>query len=88
MRIPEIRRRLLEKSKKYDDPELAVLAKELCRRTSANRSAVKSSPMTPTLARQIRKYKTGNPDASHVEIASHFNVNPGRVSEALHGKRQ
>jgi hypothetical protein len=28
-----------------------------------------------------------NPDASHQEIADAHGINPGRVSEILHGKR-
>ncbi|ELT50978.1 hypothetical protein [Brucella intermedia] len=88
MRIPEIQERLIEKSQRYNDPELARLASELGRRSNAGRTPVKSARITPALKQKIRDYKSRNPDASQFEIAAVFNVNQGRVSEALYGKRQ
>lgn len=44
-----------------------------------------SQPLTPKLAKQIRKYFIANPDATQQEIANTFNVNIGRVNEALEG---
>lgn len=42
-----------------------------------------SQPMTPMVARAIRAYWDMNPEATQQEVANVFNVNIGRVSEAL-----
>jgi hypothetical protein len=39
------------------------------------------------LARLIRRYLKANPHKQILDAARLFNVNPGRVSEALHGDR-
>ena len=44
--------------------------------------------MTPELAQEIREFAEANPGMSHQAIAEQFNVNHGRVSEAIHGKRE
>jgi len=44
-----------------------------------------STPMTPQLRRAIRIYFARNPEATQQEIANLFNVNSGRVNEALEG---
>lgn len=88
MRLPEIANRLRELAREHDLPELAELADEMKRRKPGSRAAPKSVPMTPLLAQRIRAYKNAHPDMSHVEIGTHFNVNPGRVSEAVKGFRE
>ena len=45
-----------------------------------------SETMTPELAQQIRDYFAAHPDIPQHEIARVFNVNSGRVNEALKGK--
>jgi len=47
-----------------------------------------SQPLTPELAAAIRKYFYANPDATEQEIANEFNVNIGRVNEALDEKKK
>lgn len=47
------------------------------------RRAAVSQPLTPKLALDIRKYFYTHPDATQQEIANTFNVNIGRVNEAL-----
>jgi hypothetical protein len=44
-----------------------------------------SAPMTSELAQQIRDYFAAHPDTPQHEIAHIFNVNSGRVNEALKG---
>lgn len=83
MRVPEVRERLYEIAE-----ELRFLAAELERRPARRRSKPVSQPMTPELRRQIALYAKDNPDLSYVEIATEFNVNPGRVSEAVAGFRR
>lgn len=45
-----------------------------------------AQPMTPEIAKAIRAYFVAYPKATQQEIATRFNVNIGRVNEALEGK--
>lgn len=81
--IPEIRVRLLEIANEEDLPELRGLVDEMYRRSPNRRAPVQSDKITPSLAAQIRTYYSANPLMSFQTIADHFNVNPGRVSEAV-----
>lgn len=81
--IPEIRDRLREIANEKGIEELNDLAEEMIRNSPARRSEIKSRTITPALAQEIRDYAKANPHLSQQEIASHFNVNHGRVSEAL-----
>lgn len=51
------------------------------------RAPEQSQPMDDALARRVRAMAHGNPDMPLAEIAAQLGVNPGRVSEALHGQR-
>lgn len=42
-----------------------------------------AQPMTPEIAKAIRAYFVAYPNATQQEIATRFNVNIGRVNEAL-----
>lgn len=88
MKIPEIRDRLNELSSTHSIPELALLADELMRRKAKKKAPVSSAPMTPKLAAAIRAFAAAHPDFSQTRIAEIFKVNPGRVSEAINGKRR
>jgi hypothetical protein len=57
------------------------------RASPTRRAAVKATRMTPTLARRIRRYAAHHPDKSQREIGVVFNVDGGRVSEAVRGLR-
>jgi hypothetical protein len=91
--IPEIAARMRAIAEKiapgYPDEsrELIELAEETKRRSSP-RAPNSSTPMTPELGDEIREYSEANPaEAQHI-VAGKFNVNPGRISETLHGKRK
>jgi hypothetical protein len=43
--------------------------------------------MTDELRHKIMAMKEADPELSHAEIGRRLNVNPGRVSETLKGKR-
>jgi hypothetical protein len=43
--------------------------------------------MTDELRDEIRVLKQTNPDISQADIGRALNINPGRVSETLKGKR-
>lgn len=57
------------------------------REPPVRKTEVKSVPMTPALAAQIRSYAAIHPTASNQQIGERFSVNTGRVSEALNGLR-
>jgi len=44
--------------------------------------------MTPEIRDRIRAIAEDFPDLTNVEIAARVGVNPGRVSEILHGFRE
>lgn len=91
MRIPEIRDRLRELASELSCPELNLLASELSRRPVRRRAAPSSAPMTKemrdAIRAYIRAYHVAHPDRPQADVARVFNVNPGRVSEALNGFR-
>ena len=87
MRIPEIQHRLNELSNEHSLPELAELANALRRRVAKKIAPATSTRMSDELRERIRELKDNSPSISQVEIARRFHVNPGRVSEALRGKR-
>jgi len=95
--IPEIRRRLHEladelaagmRGGREMSAELRRLAEATRRRPAPRVAPIKSHPATAQTSEEIRKLAKFLPNASQAEIAHEFNVNPGRVSEALRGKRQ
>jgi len=84
MSIPDIRDRLREIAEDTGNDELAYLADPMYRRKlKETRAPVTSQKMTPELAAEMRKHLNRNPSASNQEVADHYNVNPGRVSDAL-----
>jgi hypothetical protein len=83
--IPEIRARMHQLAEEYGIEELHDLAEATKRTSPVRRKApIKSRELTPQLAIRIRNYARRNPTLSYAEIAQHYNVNPGRVSEAMH----
>lgn len=92
MRLPEVADALVEVAgDKRMPPDLRdriiTLTKEM-RRRSGPRRPIQSATITPALIAQIRAYYTANRHLTQAAIARHFNVNPGRVSEAIKGKRE
>ena len=61
---------------------------EMYRDYSLGRKArVQSSPVTDEVKRLVRTYAKTYPDMTQQQIAQKFNINAGRVSEILTGKR-
>lgn len=85
--IPEIRIRLHEIAAEHGIDELHYLAEATRRRPPLRVARVKSRPIDPAVKAAIRAYALAHPNAHAQEIAEVFNVNHGRVSEALIGKR-
>ena len=87
MRLPEVATRLRELAIVLHCDELNELADEIGRRSPRQRAPTTSARMTEALRIQIRAMKAAEPDLSQAEIGRRLNLNPGRVSEALMGKR-
>src|SRR5579871_413021 len=92
MKLPEVAKRmreigeLIQANHPKESAELFELAAEIKRR-SGTRAPAASTKVTPELYEEIREYAEANPTMSHQDIAVIFNVNHGRVSEAINGKR-
>lgn len=74
-------RRLLAIAKRID-----ALAAETHRRTYT-RAPVTSRRITPAVRASVRRMATVKPDLSQQALAEAHDINIGRVSEILHGKR-
>lgn len=83
--IPELRNRLRELADEHELDELHGIADEMFRNSPVRRAAPNSAALTPELAKKIRAFAAKNPKMHQREIAQKFNVNPGRVSEAMNG---
>lgn len=86
MTIPEVRAELVRLSEEHGIPRLRELADALHRSPPVSKAAPTAQPKTPELGRQIREYKAANPHMKQRDIAQVFNVDGGRVSEALNNK--
>jgi hypothetical protein len=83
VRLPEIQSRLDEIIE-----ELVALRAEISRRPTRKRAAPVSRRITPQLREEIRAFYKKNPKMAFTQIGTIFQVNPGRVSESINGKRQ
>lgn len=81
--IPELRARLREIAEEHNIPEILDIVYELYRKSPVRRAPVRSQPLTEALAAEIRLFAKQNQLMSQQDIGNHFDVNPGRVSEAL-----
>jgi hypothetical protein len=92
MKLPEVAKRmreigeLIQENHPKESAELFELADEIKRR-SGPRAPAASTKVTPELYEEIREFAEANPTTAHQDIAVIFNVNHGRVSEAIKGKR-
>lgn len=66
---------------------LAKIDPLMTRPSPVRRAKRTSQRLTPTLARRIRVYANNHPKESYRSIAAHFNVDDGRVSEAVRNLR-
>lgn len=81
--IPEVRDRLRELADELGIDELHDLADQMYRKSAKRRASVRSPKLTPEMAAEIRQYAADHPDAHQQDVAEHFGVNHGRISEAL-----
>ena len=87
MRLPEVATRLRELASEVKCEELQKLANEISRRPITHRAPKQSASMNAEIRAKIRSIKRANPDIPHTVIGVMLNINPGRVSETLRGKR-
>lgn len=91
MTIPEARRRLMNLAAKLAPAEanelMEIIKDGLFRRTIIVPTRPKNKKVTKLITAQIRALHAKRPDLSQLEIGVKLGVNPGRVSEALIGKR-
>lgn len=93
--IPEIRDlvgELTEESKALSRRQLEIAQKiselmEETRRRSYKRAPVTSRRITPAVRVAVRAMHATFPEMSHQALAEAHDINIGRVSEILHGKR-
>jgi hypothetical protein len=90
--IPEARERLLKIADEIDwlngklgDEVRGIVRDLMVRPTAIRKARAQSTPMTDELRDELRSYARRNPTKTYASIAHHFDVNPGRVSEALRG---
>jgi hypothetical protein len=65
---------------KLEDKGMTIYKKKVFKN---GRRPATSQPLTPQLAKKIRRYYATDSDATQQDIANMFNVNIGRVNEAL-----
>lgn len=87
MSIPAVRARLHELAEEHGIPELHDLADQTIRRPPQRRATTRSPTVTAELAQEIRDYAAAHPEAHLQDIAEHFGVNHGRVTESLNNER-
>lgn len=85
--MPEIRARLHEIARENGLPELAQLAEETKRRYHGRKGRTTALKVTPALAARVRAYFKAHPDENNRTIGARFQIDGGRVSEILFGKR-
>ena len=85
--IPQIRERLFQLADEHNIPELAELAEQTRRRFNGRKAKARAPKIDDLMASRVRVYAYRNREKSLVEIGRVFNINQGRVSEILFGKR-
>lgn len=81
--IPEIRARLYELAVIHSIPELADLADDTKRNPPIRRAKSTRRKLTPPVAVKVRAYAKAHPNMAMRDIGLVFNLDQGRISEAL-----
>jgi hypothetical protein len=89
--IPRARKELKEIAAGLDDlfaaaAILSIVDTLMVRTFSGRKTRAKHQRMNDEIAERVRRFAAERPDLSQVEIGRMFNINGGRVSEALAGK--
>jgi len=86
-RMERIRKQLEELAIEHDDIRLMAIAEELHNRKPVRRAPPQRETLVSVHPEAVRLYAKDHPDLDYVGIGAHFNLNAGRVSEAVAGKR-
>ena len=82
--IPQARALLHDLANQHGIQDLHDIANALYRRNiKGKRAPVTSTKVTPALVADIRSHVRQHPNDSNQKIANLFNVNPGRITDAL-----
>ena len=87
MRIPDVQAELRVIADAHGIPRIHELVAQLYRRKPLKKAGPLASPVTRANSKQVRAYVAANPDLPLREVAAVFNLDGGRVSEILRGKR-
>lgn len=85
--VPEVRRELFALGLALGSDRLRYLAAQLVRRSAVRRAPPSARRATPRLRAEIRGFAEAHPELTEFQIGEAFQVNQGRVSEALAGFR-
>lgn len=87
MTIPQIRARMFELADEYQFEELRHLAEQTKRRSPVRRSRSVHAKLTPAQEQMVRDHAVLNPTHSYKRMGQDLDVDIGRISEVLAGKR-
>lgn len=83
-RLDEMRVRFLGEGRDEDAAEIEGIIQNLHRvKYRSRRAPHQSQTVTGRLSLEIAEFAKANPQMTTAKIAERFNVNPGRVSEAI-----
>ncbi|RAK68713.1 hypothetical protein DJ019_01470 [Phenylobacterium kunshanense] len=85
--MPEIRARLHELALEHGIQELSSLAEETKRQYHGRRASVRSRAVDIELAARVHEFAREHPDLPQRDIGRRFQIDGGRVSEILFGRR-
>jgi hypothetical protein len=63
-----------------------IIEEKMVRTPYARKAQVTSAQLSPNMVKDIKKFLKDNPNMALNKVAEKFEVNPGRISEILHGK--
>lgn len=85
--LPEIRARLHELATEHALPELAALAEETKRQYHGRRASTRARAVDSDLSEKVQEFARLHPDLPQRDIGRQFEIDAGRVSEILFGRR-
>lgn len=90
MRLPEVQEELIKVAQQITklNRRIRELSSHIARRRPIKVAPVSSAKITPEIIEGVKLMSTQHPDWPQTKIGKKFNINAGRVSEILRGKRR